>query len=108
MKLDVTRDVVSDLWPLYSAGEASNDSRKLVDEYLSGDEGFRAVLRASETAGRGVPAFRLSPDAERRLIDNAHERARMKMWIIGGAIGFAGLIALIALAGAMVLMFARV
>jgi hypothetical protein len=43
--MKVTRDVVSDLWPLYAAGEASADTRSLVEEFLAGDPAFAALLR---------------------------------------------------------------
>lgn len=107
MKFDVTRDIVSDLWPLYDSGEASVDSKKLVEAYLAENGSFRAVLEESEKVQRGMPVIRLSPDAERRLIDNAHERARMKMWIIGSSIGIVGLLGLVSLGGALFALFAH-
>ena len=57
----VTRDVVSDLWPLYASGEASADTRALVDAFLAEDPAFAATLRASSdttitaTAGPALP-----------------------------------------------------
>ena len=41
----MTRDVVTDLWPLYEAGEASADTRALVDDFLAQDPSFAAALR---------------------------------------------------------------
>lgn len=35
--MKVTRDVILDLLPLYLAGEASEDTRRLVEEHLEGD-----------------------------------------------------------------------
>ena len=32
----ITRDVITDLWPLYESGEASRDTRTIVDEFLAG------------------------------------------------------------------------
>lgn len=107
MKLEVTRDVVSDLWPLCSAGEASAGSRALVEAFLREDSTFAATLRASEGLPRVMPAFRLSPDAERRLLDQAQERARMKLLVIGGAIALAGIVALVALGGVLFVMANR-
>lgn len=43
--MTVTRDVVSDLWPLYASGEASADTRTLVEGFLAGDPAFAAALR---------------------------------------------------------------
>ena len=107
MKIEVTKNIVSDLWPLYSSGEASEDSRRMVEAFLAEDTAFRVTLADAEKIQRGMPPIQLSPDAERRLIESAHERARMKMWLIGATIGFAGLIALIALAGALFMTFGR-
>ena len=99
MKLEVTRDVVSDLWPLYQSGEVSAGSRALVDAFLSGDDQFAASLQESDRLIRAMPTVRLSPDAERRLLHEASERARLKLLVIGGAIGLAGIVLLAALAG---------
>jgi ferric-dicitrate binding protein FerR (iron transport regulator) len=103
MKLDVTRDVVSDLWPLCQSGDASADSRKLVDAYLTDDVTLAATLETSEKLRRAMPALRLSPDAERRLLDDARKRARLKLMVIGGAIAMVGIIALVALGGVLFL-----
>ena len=47
MRLEVTRDVVNDLWPLCRSGEASADSRTLVDTYLAQDSNFARTLQES-------------------------------------------------------------
>ena len=99
MKLEVTRDVVSDLWPLYQSGEASADSRALIDAFLARNDQFAASLQESDRLIRAMPTVRLSPDAERRLLHEASERARLKLLVIGGAIGLAGFVALAALVG---------
>ena len=104
MKLEVTREVVSDLWPLCRAGEASADSRAVVDAFLSGDREFAAVLQESESLPPAIPALRLSPDAERRLLDEARGRARLKLMVVGGAILLAGIVALTALGGLLYMM----
>ena len=106
----VTRDVVSDLWPLYRSGEASADSQALVDAFLSEDGPFASMLQESERLLDAKPALRLSPDAERRLLDEARKRARMKLLVIGGSIALAGLVALaalVALGGLLFTMFFR-
>ncbi|HOX26083.1 MAG TPA: hypothetical protein PLL30_09030 [Candidatus Krumholzibacteria bacterium] len=99
MKYDVTRDVVSDLWPLYRGGEATQDSRTLIEAFCADDPGFAAAMRASRVPAGVMPALQLSPDAERRLLDAARERARLKLLVIGGGIALAGLILLTALIG---------
>ena len=103
MNADITRDVVSDLWPLVRSGDASGDSRSLVDEFLAGDAEFARQLREADTAAHAMPAFRLSPDAERRLLDDARQRARTKLFMLGGALGVLGIVILAALGGALYL-----
>lgn len=105
MMLEVTRKVVSDLWPLVRTGEASADSRSLVDAFLAQDQGFAATLQASEGVQGLVPAIRLSPDAERRLLDDARERAQIKLLLVGGSIVLLGVVLLTALGGALFLVF---
>jgi ferric-dicitrate binding protein FerR (iron transport regulator) len=99
MRQQVTRDVVSDLWPLVQAGEASSDSRALVEAYLAEDSALAEKLRCSETLSEVMPGIRLSPDAERRLLDEARQRARLKLLLIGGGIALAGLLAMAAFVG---------
>lgn len=104
MKLEVTRDVVIDLWPLCQAGEASADSRTLVDAFLATDADLASNLRRSADLPRVMPAVRLSPEGERRLLDHARDRARAKLLIIGGAILLGAAIALMALVFVMFIM----
>lgn len=99
MKLEVTRDVVSDLWPLYETGEASMESRRLVDAFLAEDRSFAETLLGSQKVPRMMPAVRLSPDAERRLLDDARERAQTGMLVRALAILMTGLV-LLAIVGA--------
>ena len=99
MKLEVTRDVVSDLWPLYETGEASMESRAMVDAFLAEDRSFAETLLSSQKAPRLMPAVRLSPDAERRLLDDARERAQTTLVVRALAIVMVGLV-LLAIIGA--------
>jgi len=99
MTLQVTPAVVRDLWALCRAGEASPDSRALVDAYLSADSALAATLKESERLGQVVPAVRLSPDAERRLLDEARARARLKLQIIGGSIAAVAILLFAAFGG---------
>ncbi|MBK9302943.1 MAG: hypothetical protein IPM94_03380 [bacterium] len=98
MKLEVTRDVVTDLWPLYEAKEASADSRTLVEAYLAGDDAFRSLLRGSGGLKRAVPELKLSPDAEKQLLDDARARAQAKLKLVGGSIVLAWFLAAAAIA----------
>ena len=46
-----TRDVVVDLWPLYSSGEASAQTRAFVEAFIAEDREFGDRLRREEGAG---------------------------------------------------------
>ena len=48
--MNVTRDVVNDLLPAYFSGEASADSRRLVEEYFREDPEFERHARAEDGA----------------------------------------------------------
>jgi len=63
--MNITRDVIIDLWPVYTAGEASADTRALVEEFLHGDPELSQLLKESDEAGllkATVPT--LPPDRE--------------------------------------------
>ncbi len=50
--MQVTRDIVRDLLPVYLAGEASADTRAVVEAYLAEDDKLREIV---ETAGAYSP-----------------------------------------------------
>ena len=54
---NITGDVTTDLWPLYTSGEASPDTRKLVEDFLSKDPEFARTLRENghDVVGSVVP-----------------------------------------------------
>ncbi len=69
--MKVTRDVVMDLLPLYVAGEASADTRALVEEFLRQDPELER--RARETrldplSAAGAPRAVVPPDLEMRSL----------------------------------------
>ncbi len=101
MKAEITREVISDLWPLHKAGEASADSDGIVQAFLSEDPGFRTLLEESENIRRGLPSVALSPDAEMRLIEVARERIRTTAWLVGAAIGAFVFVSLAFVGGAL-------
>lgn len=94
MKLEVTRDVVRDLWPLCQSGDASADSQALVHGYLAEDPALSQELKENEPMSSLMPNVHLSPDAERRLLDDARQRARLKLLVIGGTVALGGFILL--------------
>jgi anti-sigma factor RsiW len=83
--MNVTRDVVRDLLTVCLAGEASADSRALVDEWLRSDP---ELARQAEAARRAdlppVPAA--EPTAEKRALLKTKRRLRGRMILLGVAV----------------------
>jgi heme/copper-type cytochrome/quinol oxidase subunit 4 len=68
--MNITREVVTDLLPVYLSGEASEDTGRLVEEYFRQDPDFERIARS---AARPLDALRtaapVAPDAEREKRD---------------------------------------
>jgi hypothetical protein len=101
MKTDITRDVISDLWPLYASDEASAQTKRIVEEFLAQDAEFRAILKASQAIRKGVPEMTLSADAEMQIIAIARNRARTQMWLIAAAIATFGIVCIFPILAAL-------
>jgi len=87
--MNVTRQVISDLWPLYVSGEASADTRALVESFLATDPPFATTLRESAGAGPGstsTPA--LEPDHELKTLARTRRRLRGHLWLLQLALVF--------------------
>jgi hypothetical protein len=54
--MNVTRDVIRDLLPVYYSGEASSDTKSLVDDFLAKDESFATLVRDGERAASQLDA----------------------------------------------------
>jgi anti-sigma factor RsiW len=76
----LTRDVVVDLWPVYASGEASADTRALVEAFIELDPELGERLREPEATGLKPPALVLPADHERTtLLRTQRRRARQSM-----------------------------
>ena len=81
--MKVTRDVISDLWPLYETGDASPDTRALVEAFLQQDPEFVKTLKGSATHGllrQEIPE--LAPDREAQALRQTKRRLRGWDWSI--------------------------
>ena len=79
----VTRDVIVDLWPLYVSGEASQDTRRLVEAFLREDAEFGRELRQDARGlltGHDVPS--LTPDHELRTLAQIKRRLTGPRWLL--------------------------
>jgi predicted nucleic acid-binding protein len=102
--MEITRDVILDLMPLYVAGEVSDDTRRLVEAYLEGDEDLKRLAECAEKTGlKEVPMSN-----QKELSLEEYERANRMMVIrtlvLAGIISVSFL-ALLALGGALAAFF---
>jgi hypothetical protein len=87
--MTVTRDVITDLWPVYAAGEASADTRALVEAFLRQDPGFARLLREGGTEDlRRLDAGRPAPDREARALWRTRRLLHGWDWLLFVAIFF--------------------
>ncbi len=70
--MTVSRPVIVDLWPLCESGEASPETRALVDAFLKDDPELASQLRRDPLAG--VTAPDLPPDVEVLAFSRARRR----------------------------------
>jgi anti-sigma factor RsiW len=74
---NITREVVSDLWPLYVSGDVSPATRSVVDEFLAADPEFAQGLRdAADDPLVAVVAPALPPDHELKTL----ELVKRRLW----------------------------
>ncbi len=80
--MDVTRDVILDLLPLYLGGEASPGTRALVEDWLRGDPELARLVReqpaALARAGAAPP-----PELEMRTLRRTHAVLAWQRWTFG-------------------------
>jgi hypothetical protein len=81
--MQVTRNVIVDLMPLYNSGEASHDTRALVEDYLRRDPALRQLVDAND-AEEPPPAPR--SDAERIAIQKTRKLLRRRQWVMAFAL----------------------
>lgn len=88
--MNITRDVVKDLVAVYLAGEASADTRALVEDWLRSDPDLAAQV--DRARGLKVPAVALpSPTVEKRAFNRTRRRLRGRAILLGAAIYFSTL-----------------
>lgn len=98
--MEITRDVILDLLPLYLAGEATPATMRLVDEYLDRDPTLAAEVRGA----RNAPAWEtLSPEPplsepsspapgiELDTFRRARRQLTVRRWLFGAGCFFSAL-----------------
>ena len=87
--MKVTRDVMNDLLPVYFSGEASTDTRTLVEEYFRENPEFERMARGAAKpldALRGVTTAAPEAEKEKRDLECVHKEIRRKKMFFGMAL----------------------
>src|SRR5262249_13648166 len=89
----VTREVVTDLLPVYFSGEASEDTKALVEDYFHQDPDFERIARSAatplETLQRLRPApIPAGPEKEKRDLESIRWGLRRRQWLFAGSLFF--------------------
>ena len=87
--MNVTREVILDLLPVYLSGEASADTRSLIEEYMKQDPELaqRIRLQSSDNLAKAAPSA-LPPDLELQSFRRTRRLLGWQKWLFGFAIFF--------------------
>jgi len=87
--MNVTREVILDLLPVYLAGEASPATRALIEEYLKQDPELAQRIRSrwAENLAQAAPSV-LPPDLELRSLKRTRRVLFFQRWSFAMAIAF--------------------
>ena len=84
--MNVTREVVTDLLPIYFSGEASSDTRSLVEEYFRENPDFERMARSAgeplETLRTASPVAAGS-EQEKRDLESVRCGLNRRKWLFG-------------------------
>ncbi len=89
--MKVTRDVMNDLLPVYFSGEASADTRTLVEEYFRENPEFEQMARGSARSLEMLQtAVAVAPEAkkEKRDLQKVHKAMWRRKLVFGMALFF--------------------
>jgi len=87
--MNVTREVILDLLPVYLAGEASADTRALVDEYVKRDAALGREIREKmmENLAAIAPPS-LPPELELKTLRRTRSLLGRQRWLLAMAMFF--------------------
>ena len=66
--MNISRDVIKDLLPVYLAGDASADTRALVESHLKTDPDLASDVKAAGATSLGLPET-ATPNAEKQALE---------------------------------------
>jgi hypothetical protein len=84
--MNITHDVVTDLLPIYFSGEASSDTKSLVEEYFRANPEFERMARSAgaplETL-RAAPPVTAALEKEKRDLESVRCGLDRRKWLFG-------------------------
>ena len=84
--MNITREVVADLLPIYFSGEASSDTKSLIEEYFHKNPDFERLARSAgtplETLRAASPAAAVS-EKEKRDLESVRCGLDRRKWLFG-------------------------
>jgi hypothetical protein len=97
--MNVTRNVITDLLPVYFSGEASDDTKLLVEDYFREDPDFERIARRAATqleTLRTTATVPLGAEKEKRDLQLARDavtrlafaRSTLRGWLFYGGLLF--------------------
>ncbi len=87
--MNITRAIITDLLPLYSSGECSQDTNQLVEEFLrTNPEMLDQVKRLSQSVLPESIPYRVTTEEEMRSLTKARRLIRLRSYLMGIAIFF--------------------
>jgi phage tail protein X len=97
MNMEVTRNVILDLLPLYLAGEVSADTTALVENYLKADPGLAQLAQQAAATGLSEVPIPLTKEDAMEAYVKATQRMLMRTigWGAVFVVVFVGIIALV-------------
>jgi hypothetical protein len=84
--MNVTREVVTDLLPIYFSNEASADTKVLVEDYFRQDPDFERIARSASKpldALRAAAPIKASAKQEKRDLESILWGLRRRTWLFG-------------------------
>jgi len=86
--MKITRDVILDLWPVYEAGEASADTRALVEAFLAEDPEFGRLIREERRDLMSQnESIALPPDQEQAALRTTQTLLKRRMQFLAVGLG---------------------
>ena len=87
--MNITKDIVIDLLPLFFSGECSSDTKRLVTEFLAANPDFEQQVRASSESPlpKGIPP-QLRKEDEMNALARTQRMLKWRSILMGFAIFF--------------------